>query len=113
MIEFSVRVDFGSVLAVLFGLLLFGATYNHLVAWLERKGYHEGFLSLVVALGVFGTLVGIAVLSWQTALLSLGGFVFTGTPMILGSIARYIQQREAAKRAIKEISFENVSRSNQ
>ncbi len=100
MIEFSVRVDFGQVLAVALGLALFSVGYNAFTAWLERKGYHEGFLSLVVALGVFGTLLGVAVVSWQAALLALGGFVITGSTMIGGSIWRYIQRREALKRSL-------------
>lgn len=102
MIEFSIRVDFGQLLAVGFGLLLFGLTFNNLTAWLERKGYTEGFLSLIVALGVFGTLVGVAVISWQAALLALVGFIFTGAPMIGGSIARYIRSREQAKEIFRQ-----------
>lgn len=97
---FEIRLDLGIVLAVFFALLLFGIGYNTLVAWLERKGYTEGYLSLIVALGVFVTLCGVAVLSIQAALLSLGAFFTTGTPMILGSIVRYLRRRDEAKRAM-------------
>jgi len=100
MIEFTFRATFGQVFPLLAWLLVFGVVYNSLVAWLECKGYTEGFLSLIVALGVFGTLMGIASLSWQVALVALAGFVATGTPMIVGSIARYIRQREALKREL-------------
>ncbi|MEZ0396804.1 MAG: hypothetical protein ABWK53_10305 [Anaerolineales bacterium] len=96
----EIRLDSGVILAVFFGLMLFGIGYNALVAWLERKGYTEGFLSLVVALGVAVTLAGVAVLSIQAALLTLGAFVASGTPMIVGSIVRYLQKREEAKKAI-------------
>jgi hypothetical protein len=96
----EIRLDFGTIAAVLLGLLLFGIGYNALVAWLERRGYTEGFLSLIVALGVFVTLCGVAVLSIHAALLALGAFVATGTPMIIGSIIRYLSRREAMKQAI-------------
>lgn len=96
----EIRMDLGIVLAVFFALVLFGIGYNALVAWLERKGYTEGYLSLIVALGVFVTLCGVAVLSIQAALLSLGAFFATGTPMIFGSIVRYLRRRDEMKQAI-------------
>lgn len=99
---FEIRLDLGIILAVFFALVLFGIGYNALVAWLERKGYTEGYLSIIVALGVFVTLCGVAVLSVQAALISLGAFAATGTPMIIGSIARYLKARDEAKRAIVE-----------
>jgi len=37
----EIGADFGTILAVLMGLFLFGIGYNALVAWLERKGYTE------------------------------------------------------------------------
>jgi hypothetical protein len=96
----EIRLDLGIVLAVFLGLVLFGIGYNALVAWLERRSYTEGYLSLIVALGVFVTLCGVAILSIQAALLSLGAFIATGTPMILGSIARYLKARENMIKAI-------------
>lgn len=97
----EIRLDFGVVLAVFFGLMLFGIGYNALVAWMERKGYTEGYLSLIVAFGVFATLCGVAVLSIPAALLALGAFGASGTPMIIGSIARYLKKRDEAKKAMK------------
>jgi hypothetical protein len=94
--------NFGSILAVFFGLVLFGVGYNAFVEWAERRGYTEGFVSLLVACGVFVTLGGIAIISWQAALLALIGFIASGTPMIVGSIWRYLRAREEAKRAILE-----------
>ncbi|MEJ5223526.1 MAG: hypothetical protein WHV44_03650 [Anaerolineales bacterium] len=64
-----------------FGLLLaFGTLYNALVAWAERQGYTEGYLSLVVALGVAVTLGGLAILSIDAALLALVCFAGKGSP---------------------------------
>lgn len=96
----EIRLDYGVITAVLLGLLLFGIGYNALVAWMERKGYTEGYLSLIVALGVFVTLCGVAILSIQAALLTLLAFVATGTPMIIGSITRYLKARENMIKAI-------------
>ena len=98
----EIGADFGVILAVFFGLVLFGIGYNSMVAWLERKGYTEGYLSLIVAFGVFITLCGIAILSIPAALLTLGAFVASGTPMIIGSIVRYLRKREEMKRSIIE-----------
>lgn len=90
----------GAILAVFLSLALFGIGYNAFVAWMGRRGYTEGYLSLIVALGVFATLCGVAVLSIQAALLALMAFAASGTPMILGSIIRYLKKREDMKRSI-------------
>lgn len=89
-----------NLVAVLAVLFVCGLAYNSLVGYLERKHYTEGFLSLVVALGVLMTIVGVAVLSVEAALLTLMAFAASGAPMIGGSIARYIIKREKAKTAI-------------
>ncbi len=96
----EIRVDYGTIAAVFLGLVLFGIGYNAFVAWLERRGYTEGYLSLIVSLGVFVTLCGVAVLSIHAALLTLMAFVATGTPMIIGSIVRYLRKRDEMKRSI-------------
>lgn len=98
----EIGADFGVISAVLMGLFLFGIGYNSLVAWLERKGYTEGYLSLIVAFGVAVTLAGVAILSIQAALITLGAFIASGTPMIIGSIVRYLRKREEMKRSIIE-----------
>ena len=84
--------------AVVLGLLfLFGAAYNLLVAWLEHKGYDEGYTSLLVVGGVLVTLAASALLvGWYNALLVLLCFAASGLPMILGSLARYARARRAA-----------------
>lgn len=94
----EIRLDSGTIAAVYLGLALFGVGYNALVEWLERKGYTEGFLSLIVALGVAITLIGVAVLSVQAAILTLLAFTASGTPMIAGSILRYLRAREEARK---------------
>lgn len=98
----EIRLDYGVISAVLLGLLLFGIGYNSLVAWMQRRGYAEGYLGLIVALGVLVTLCGVAILSIQAALITLAAFIASGTPMIAGSILRYVNKRDAMKRAILE-----------
>lgn len=97
----EIKPDFGLYLAVFLGLLLFGIGYNAFVSWAERKGYTEGYMSLIVAFGVAMTLFGVAILSIQAALVTLLGFIASGLPMTIGSIWRYIQAREQSKLAIK------------
>lgn len=96
----EIKPDLSLYLAVFWALVAFGILYNAFVAWLERKGYAEGFMSLIVATGVLVTLVGVSIISIEAALMALGGFVATGTPMIIGSIVRYLIARDRAKRLI-------------
>lgn len=91
-----------AILAVFGALVAFGIGYNAFVAWAERKGYTEGYLSLMVALGVAVTLTGAAILDWRAAMLVLVCFAASGTPMIIGSIWRYLRLRASARRAIIE-----------
>lgn len=91
--EIMIRLDFGLIMAILFGLVLFGVIYNLLVDFLESNKYSEGFMSILVAFGVMGTLIGIAFISWPVALMAFAGFAASGLPMIVGSITRYVRQR--------------------
>lgn len=102
--------DWGLVLAVLGWLMAFGILYNALVAWADRNGYTEGFLSLIVAFGVTVTLLGAAILDWRAALIVFLCFVASGTPMIIGSFWRYIRRREAAKRVLLEEIYDPTAR---
>lgn len=104
MLSCEFRIDFGTIAAVYLGLLLFGILYNQVVEWLERRGYTEGYMSLIVAFGVAMTLAGVSMLSIQAALITLGAFAASGVPMIAGSIIRYVRKREAAQKAILEES---------
>jgi uncharacterized membrane protein YadS len=97
------RTDSGSILAVLFGLLLFGVGYNGLISWAGRRGYLEGLIWLAVVVGVTITLAGLALLiPWETVLLVAAGFACSGAPMAAGAVARYVQAREQAQAAIRD-----------
>ena len=100
LLELRKKKVYWRILAVFGMLLAFGAFYDRFVASLTRKGYAEGFMGLIVALGVFVTLSGLSILSINAALLALGAFAASGTPMIVGSIVRYVQRREAARKSM-------------
>jgi uncharacterized membrane protein (DUF485 family) len=80
-------------MAALF-LVTFGVAYNWWVGSLANR--KEGYVAMLVAIGVAVTLGIVAVISWQSALLVLGAFVASGTPMIVGDIVRSIRMREQA-----------------
>lgn len=101
--EVIIGNDLGTISAVFLGLVLFGIGYNALIAWAEKQGYMEGFVSFTVVLGVMVTLGGMAILDYQGALLCLCCFAASGFPMIIGSISRYlISRKESQKAMIKE-----------
>jgi hypothetical protein len=102
------QLDFSLIAACYFSLILFGIGYNLLVSQLEKKGYLEGFVSLVVALGVGITLTVLAIISWQFALIALGGFIASGSPMIAGSILRYVRSRKAEQEDTRMKGWTNV-----
>ncbi len=96
--------DYGVISAIYLALLLFGIGYNRLYAWLEHEGYVEGYTAFAVGIGCVVTLLGIAFISLPAALITLGGFVASGLPMIIGSCARYVRQRRASQDKLREDS---------
>jgi len=74
-------------------LLAAGYGYNRLVAWLEREGYDEGYTAFLVVGGVGFTLLGVAIVDWQAALLAFGAFAASGLFMFLGSWQRHAIKR--------------------
>lgn len=87
-------VNLGTLAAVYLALLLFGIVFNQITEWAEKKGYAQGYLSLFVAFGVGVTVLTTAAISSVFALITLGAFVASGTPMIVGSIWRHVRKRE-------------------
>lgn len=103
--EIVIRVNLGVVMGVISSLVLFGVVYDHQVERWERNGWAEGYLSLIVALGVGVTLAGLAVACWPAAVLGLVFFAASGTPMIVGSIKRHVKAREEAMKAMQREAF--------
>ncbi|RMG02006.1 MAG: hypothetical protein D6735_10975 [Acidobacteria bacterium] len=105
----GVEQNFGTITAVIGLLFSFGLLYNQVVEYLLRKRYAEGYTSLLVAFGVFVTLAGVAVIDLSASLLALIAFAASGTPMVIGSIVRYVRKREAMQRAIiEDIRIEEI-----
>lgn len=104
-------IDLGAIMATFFGLLLFGLGYNVFIAWLQERGYLEGYVSIAVVIGCVVTLIGVAFISWQSAIICLVAFVASGTPMVFGSIAQYIKKRETSILSIrKEVANDKAPR---
>ena len=78
---------------VFVALFVFAVAYDVVVGWAENKGYIEGVVSLFVVFGVAVTLVGVAFIDFDAALLCFYAFVASGTPMIFGSLRRYVVAR--------------------
>jgi len=96
----------GANLAVIYaGLVLFGLAYNALVGWLEARKYQEGYVSDLVAVGVALTIVPFVSLSgmypaWQIVAMIAGGFIASGTPMMLGARIRHAKARKHDQTAL-------------
>jgi hypothetical protein len=103
--------DWRLIGAVLFGLLMFGLVYNELVQRIGRR--KEGYTSLLVVGGVLITLGGVALVSWQCAVLTLSAFAASGLPMTLGSIYRHIRSREQAIEYLRREAIEAMERDEQ
>ena len=107
-------IDWKLIGSVLFGLFMFGCSFNALVDYLKDRS--DGYLAMLVTAGVGITLIGAAIISWQAAVLLLACFAASGIPMIIGEIARSIQMREKALRRQRLIAeadaekIENIAR---
>ena len=91
---------------VLISLSLFGTLFA-LLMWVlgHRK---EGYTAFFVVAGVLVTLAGVAVIDWRAAVLALACFTASGTPMMIGSVAQYIVQREREHAAIRAEALRKI-----
>ena len=91
-----VNIDIRHLAIVALALTLFGIWYNNWVANLEHNGHDRGYMALIVALGCAVTAIGFGLVTspWLTLVL-FTCFAASGTPMIIGSILRYIHARDA------------------
>jgi hypothetical protein len=104
---FEIRVDLGLIAGIYGALFLFGVAFNAISAWMERRGYMEVVVSLMVALGVAVTLAPFALINLPFILYILGGFVFSGLPMIIGSLSRFLRRREESIRNLARLNYGN------
>ena len=88
---------------VVFGLLfVFGFLYNLAVDWFERRGYDEGYTSILVVFGVLVTLAGVAVIDSNAATLCLAAFCASGSWMVIGGWWRHVRIRENGQANYRE-----------
>lgn len=92
---------FGEMLALLF---VVGIGYNWLMGKLQNRA---GYTAFYVAGGVLITLGGVAIVFWQAALLTLAAFVASGTPMIIGSMYRYMRETAATLEALRRVMHDD------
>jgi hypothetical protein len=90
----NIRSVSGAIWVVFGALFAFGFVYNLAVAWLQKKGYDEGYTAILVVFGVLVTLAGVAVVDLDAAILCLMAFVASGFWMVVGGWWRYAHARE-------------------
>lgn len=64
----------------------------------ECQNYHHAYLSFLVTAGILVTVTATYPLIGGYVLIVLGAFVASGTPMIIGSMYRYMKFCEAEER---------------
>jgi len=93
MIGADCGIDVGRLLPVLvamcLALLIFGFGYNLITEKAEKTGFIRGYTSLFVVGGVAVTVAATAVVNYAFAVITAVAFVFSGTPMIVGSMVRH------------------------
>ena len=88
----------GTVSGVLF---LVAVGYNLLLSWLEREGYAEGYECILAAGAVLLTLCAVALVNVQACVLALWFFCFSGLPLALGSMWRYVRKRKRGQEQVR------------
>lgn len=95
------------ILSVLIGLFVFGTAFNWFISRAHARKLTEGYTALLVVFGTLVTIGGIHMLSlfWQAppALLAIIAFAASGTPMVIGDIARYLQMRERERKELRNL----------
>jgi len=88
------QVTIWQIMGILF---LFGFFYNLLINWMERNGYDEGYLALLVIIGVGVTLVAYSFIDVVPAIEMALAFAASGFWMVVGSWWRHVQARRRAQ----------------
>lgn len=102
-------MNWQTVVAVAAGLFALSVAYDAWVARLERGGHDRGFLGFIVALGCGYTLAGaIPLIGVRAVMWVLLCFVASGTPMIVGSVVRYVKARELEQKRLTQVAAESL-----
>ena len=91
---FLLSVPYGRLIGTLIGLFVTSIIYAVLLQWSERRwGFVSAYTWLTVVIGVGYTLIGLAVLCWQAAVLGLVVFASSCIPIITRSVILDLQER--------------------
>lgn len=91
----NIQPAISQILAVVYAaLFFFGILYSLGVGWVMSQGYAEGYMGLIVALGVGLTLAPFTLLGPVNIWWVYGAFCASGAPMIVGSIWRHVSARK-------------------
>lgn len=90
-----------AVLATLAGV---SVVYDRwIIRWMNRSGRNESLTWLEVVIGVAYTLLFAALLNREAAGLLLKCFIFSGAPMALGDIERFLERKRNGIRYVAAI----------
>ena len=93
----------GWLAAAYVGGLLFGIGWNAITDRAERSGFIRGYTALFVVGGVLITLALAALAAGLLPTLIIAGeFIFTGSPMIVGSMYRHRREEMALLRKLRQ-----------
>lgn len=106
--------DLGTVLgtvSILITLFVFGRIYNQ---WIEKLGNKiEGFVWLTVVFGVVITQAFVGaldvMLDWNAFFLGMMAYAASGTWMVAGAIIRYLDDRDRARKAARDVVTEKMA----
>lgn len=94
----------GTISLVVIAGLLFGTIYAIIIHQLKQAGRLDGYTALAVVVGV---LISVALSAFLigiiNALLVILIFITTGTPMIIGDIYNYTEQRKRKDNEIRQV----------
>lgn len=96
-----IQPEISVIIATYTILLLFGVAFNAAVSHMEKNGYLEGYAAIAVVIGVLITLAGVAVINLWASIYAIGGFMASGTPMIVGSWWRHVQARRYGQNVMR------------
>lgn len=95
-------INAGGLATLYLGLILFGIGYNGIITWAERHGYLQGYTAFFVVGGTLITIgATVAVIGPLATMIVVGAFIASGTPMIMGSMWRHMQEWEAEANRIR------------
>lgn len=93
------------LICVMVGLFVVSVGYDRFIGYVEGRGHDRGYMAFIVALGVLYTLAGACIIiGWLPALIVLACFAASGTPMIAGSVSRYVNARSIDEQAVAKLA---------